>query len=74
MRRAPSNAARRSASSTSSTGLALLAASVLAGVLWDRGGPALTFLAGAALTAAAGLVAFALYGPGKIGGRKRRGA
>ena len=34
------------------TGLALLAASVLAGVLWDRGGPQLTFLAGAALTAA----------------------
>ena len=42
------------------TGLALLAASVLAGVLWDRGGPELTFLAGAALTAVAGIVAFAL--------------
>ena len=52
------------------TGLALLAASVLAGVLWDRGGPELTFLAGAAVTAAAGLVAFALYGAGRIGGRK----
>jgi MFS family permease len=52
------------------TGLALLAASVLAGVLWDRGGPELTFLAGAALTAAAGLVALALHGAGKIDGRK----
>jgi MFS family permease len=53
------------------TGLSLLAASVLAGVLWDRGGPELTFLAGAALTAAAGLVALALYGTGKLDGRKR---
>src|SRR5688500_7410269 len=52
------------------TGLALLTASVLAGVLWDRGGPELTFLAGAALTAIAGLVAFVLYGTGKIDGRK----
>ena len=52
------------------TGLALLAASVLAGVLWDRGGPELTFLAGAAVTAAAGLVALALYGAGRIGGRE----
>jgi MFS family permease len=42
------------------TGLALLVASVLAGVLWDRGGPTVTFLTGAALTAAAGVVAFAL--------------
>jgi MFS family permease len=53
------------------TGLALLVASVLAGVLWDRGGPALTFLAGAALTAAAGVVAFALYALKKIDGRGR---
>ena len=51
------------------TGIALLAASVLAGVLWDRGGPALTFLAGAALTAAAGAVAFVLYSLNKIGAR-----
>jgi predicted MFS family arabinose efflux permease len=51
------------------TGLALLVASVLAGVLWDRGGPTLTFLAGAALTAAAGVVAFALYSLKKIDGR-----
>jgi MFS family permease len=52
------------------TGLALLAASVLAGVLWDRGGPQLTFLAGAALTATACVVAFVLYGVGKIDGRR----
>src|SRR5262245_21219277 len=51
------------------TGLALLVASVLAGVLWDRGGPSLTFLAGAGLTAAAGVVAFALYALKKIDGR-----
>jgi MFS family permease len=51
-------------------GLALLAASVLAGVLWDRGGPELTFLAGAALTAAAGVVALVLYAAGRIDGRK----
>jgi MFS family permease len=49
------------------TGLALLVASVLAGVLWDRGGPTLTFLTGAALTAAAGVVAFALHSLKKIG-------
>jgi MFS family permease len=51
------------------TGLALLAASVLAGVLWDRGGPELTFFAGAALTAAAGVVAFVLHAAGKVEGR-----
>jgi MFS family permease len=51
------------------TGIALLAASVLAGVLWDRGGPTLTFLAGAALTGLASIAALALYGLGKIGGR-----
>ncbi|MEY4237825.1 MAG: hypothetical protein RL339_426, partial [Pseudomonadota bacterium] len=41
------------------SGLALLVASVLAGLLWDHGGAAWTFLAGAgfAATAAAGLVA-----------------
>jgi MFS family permease len=53
------------------TGLALLAASVLAGVLWEHGGPALTFLAGAALTAVAGLVALALHAAGRIDGRAR---
>jgi MFS family permease len=51
------------------TGLALLVASVLAGVLWDRGGPQLTFLAGATLTAAAGVALLALRGLGKIDGR-----
>jgi MFS family permease len=51
------------------TGLAMLAASVLAGVLWDRGGPQLTFLAGAALTAVAGVVAFVLHSAKKIDGR-----
>jgi MFS family permease len=51
------------------TGLALLVASVLAGALWDRGGSTLTFVAGAALTGVAGLVAFALYSLKKIDGR-----
>jgi MFS family permease len=51
------------------TGIALLAASVLAGVLWDRGGPTLTFLTGAALTAFAGLAAGVLHRAGKIDGR-----
>lgn len=50
-------------------GIALLAASVLAGVLWDRGGPALTFLASAALAASAGVVAFVLHAAGKIDSR-----
>jgi MFS family permease len=48
-------------------GLALLAASVLAGVLWDRGGPEATFLAGAALTAAASVAALVLYATRRIG-------
>jgi MFS family permease len=52
------------------TGLALLAASVLAGVLWDRGGPMLTFLAGAVLTAVAGLAALVLHAARKIDGRR----
>jgi MFS family permease len=42
------------------SGLALLAASALAGVVWDRAGAAATFLAGAGLTAAAVLVALVL--------------
>jgi MFS family permease len=53
------------------TGLALLAASVLAGVLWDRGGPTLTFLAGAGLTAFAGVVALALHAARKLDGSAR---
>jgi MFS family permease len=52
------------------TGLVLLAASVIAGVLWDRAGAELTFLAGAALTAAAGVVALALHAARKIDGDK----
>jgi MFS family permease len=56
------------------TGLALLAASVLAGVLWDRGGPQLTFLAGAGLTTLAGVVAFALYRLNKITGGRNAAA
>ena len=51
------------------TGLALLAASVLAGVLWDRGGPQLTFLTGAALTAVAGVAALTLHSLNKLAGR-----
>lgn len=45
------------------TGLALLAASVIAGVLWDMAGPQATFLAGAALTmtALAGLLALRTF-------------
>jgi MFS family permease len=56
------------------TGIALLAASVLAGVLWDRGGPELTFLAGAALTAVACAVAVALHALKKIDGTTRAAA
>jgi MFS family permease len=42
------------------SGLALLGASALAGVLWDRAGAAATFFAGAGLTAVAVLVAAVL--------------
>lgn len=41
------------------TGLAMLAASVVAGVLWDRFGPTATFIAGAAFALSAGLIATA---------------
>jgi MFS family permease len=46
------------------TGLALLAASIIAGALWDAAGPQSTFLAGAAFTAMAttGLVALRRQG------------
>jgi hypothetical protein len=56
-----SGAARRSACSILVTGLALLVASVLAGVLGIVAGLRSRFSQGAALTAAAGVVAFALY-------------
>ncbi|MFN0025116.1 MAG: MFS transporter [Parvularculaceae bacterium] len=39
------------------TGVAMLAASVIAGVLWDRLGPTATFIAGAAFALFAGLIA-----------------
>jgi MFS family permease len=48
------------------TGLALLAASVLAGALWDSGGPRLTFVTGAGLTVAAGAVALVLHATGRL--------
>jgi MFS family permease len=57
------------------TGLAMLAASVTAGLLWDGFGPAATFLAGAGFAAAAGVaIAFPLpagerRGPPHSGGR-----
>ena len=35
------------------TGLTLLAASVIAGILWDAGGPKITFVAGAAFASVA---------------------
>jgi MFS family permease len=49
------------------TGLALLVASLLAGILWDRSGPQATFLAGAALTAIAGAAALLLHRLRRIG-------
>ncbi len=39
------------------TGVAMLAASVIAGVLWDRLGPTATFIAGAVFALSAGLIA-----------------
>jgi MFS family permease len=43
------------------SGLMLLGASVIAGQLWDAQGPRATFLAGAGLTAAAGVAAAVLF-------------
>jgi MFS family permease len=51
------------------TGLALLAASVIAGGLWDAVGPEGTFLAGAAFTALAVAGLLALRGSGVAGGK-----
>jgi MFS family permease len=53
-------------------GLALLAASAVAGVVWDRAGAAATFTTGAALTALAALVAVAFGATGLL--RKRAAA
>ncbi len=47
-------------------GLALLVASVVAGLLWQTAGPALTFLAGASFAALA-LLAMTLRPPGRRG-------
>jgi MFS family permease len=49
------------------TGVALLVASLLAGILWDHSGPQATFLAGAALTAIAGAAALLLHRLRRIG-------
>jgi MFS family permease len=48
------------------TGMVLLGASLLAGALWDRYGAAGTFLAGAAITALAGVVAIGFYRGGQL--------
>ncbi len=48
------------------TGVVLLAASVLAGVVWDRYGSSATFALGAAITAVAIAVAGALYAAGEL--------
>ena len=48
------------------TGIVLLAASVIAGVLWERFGPDATFLAGAGLTGAACVVLWALHSTGQL--------
>ena len=56
------------------TGVALLAASVIAGALWDRYGASATFLAGAALTGIAVVVALLLHRAGRLtyhAGRER---
>jgi MFS family permease len=47
-------------------GVALLVASVLAGVVWDRYGPAVTFLTGATLAGASAAVALVLYATGRL--------
>ena len=48
------------------TGVALLVASVVAGLLWDSGGARLTFLAGAGLTAVAAVATLVLYAGGRL--------
>jgi len=54
------------------SGLALLAASAVAGVVWDRAGAAATFFTGAALTAGAVLIALVLGAMGLL--RRNAGA
>lgn len=48
------------------TGVVLLAASVLAGVLWERFGPDATFLVGAGLTGAACVALWVLHSTGRL--------
>jgi MFS family permease len=48
------------------TGLALLAASVIAGLVWDGHGSAATFLTGASLAAAAAAAALVLHATGRL--------
>jgi MFS family permease len=52
------------------SGVALLAASVAAGIIWDRFGASATFTAGAALTAAAAVAAGLLHATGRLRPRK----
>jgi MFS family permease len=49
------------------SGLALLASSVAAGMIWDVYGAPVTFFTGAAVTAAAAAVALVLYSTGRLG-------
>jgi len=51
------------------SGLALLAASIIAGALWDAAGPAFTFLAGAVFTAVAAAGLLAIRRQGLVGTR-----
>ncbi len=48
------------------SGLALLAASAVAGIVWDAYGPRATFVVGATITLVAGLAAAALYCTGRL--------
>ncbi len=52
------------------SGVALLAASAAAGIIWDRFGASATFNTGAALTAAAAVAATALHATGRLTLRK----
>jgi MFS family permease len=53
-------------------GVALLAASVLAGVVWDRYGPPVAFLTGASLAAASAVAALVLHATGGLTSSRRR--
>ncbi len=52
------------------TGVSLLIASVVAGVIWDRLGSGMTFVAGAVFAALAGVMLLALRGSAGRGWRK----